>query len=202
MPNTIDAQRASISRRDLILLLLGTPAPGEADSTIGGITRLQKFLYLLEKEGGLSPSGDGFEFTAYKAGPYSARLYDDLEFLENLGLIEREVSDTATDGEAAEADFTFEDLIGPEPETEEETVRPTADIYGEYRFSLTPQGRARLNQIMASGQYTPVKKRIESVKRKYGRYSLNDLLYYVYTHYPEMTTESEIKEKVLSRKPR
>lgn len=191
-----------ISRRDLLLLLLGTPTPGDSGSGIGGITRLQKFLFLLEKEGGLRPSGDGFEFTAYKAGPYSPRVCDDLELLENLGLIARHLSDSATEEEAAEADFNFADLIGPEVETDEETVTPTADIYEEHRFSLTARGEARLTKLLASGEYQPIKKRVEDVKRKYGRYSLNDLLYYVYTHYPEMTTESEIKEKVLSRRPR
>lgn len=191
-----------ISRRDLLLLLLGTPTPGDSAAGIGGITRLQKFLFLLEKEGGLAPTGDGFEFTAYKAGPYSSRVYDDLELLENLGLITRQLSDSATEEEAAEADFTFADLIGPEAESEEEMVGPTADIYEEHRFSLTPKGEDRLKKLLASGDYRPIKKRVEDVKRKYSRYSLNDLLYYVYTHYPEMTTESEIKEKVLSRRPR
>ncbi len=42
---------------------------------------------------------------------------------------------------------------------------------------------------------------IRKIKRKYGNYSLSDLLYYVYTKYPEMTTESAIKDKVL-RRPR
>lgn len=199
--STSDATQA-ISRRDLVLLLLGTPTSGDSGQGVGGITRLQKLLFLLEKEGGLKPSGDGFEFAPYKAGPYSARLYDDLEFLENLGLISRRLSDSATELEAVEADFAFEDLINPEPESQEEMVRPTADVYEEHRFSLTAKGEARLQKLLATGQYTPLKKSIEAIKRKYGRYSLNDLLYYVYTNYPDMTTESEIKEKVLSRRPR
>jgi uncharacterized protein YwgA len=192
-----------ISRRDLLLLILGTPIPRTSDgSGLGGITRLQKFLFLLEREEGLKPSGEGFEFTPYKAGPYSSRLYDDLEFLENLGLISREIVDSATEGEAAEADFSFEDLITPEAESAEETVSPTADVYEEHRFSLTPKGEARLKKLLTSGQYRPIQKSVENVKRKYGRYSLNDLLYYVYKHYPDMTTESEIKDKVLSRRSR
>ena len=192
-----------ISRRDLLLLILGTPIPGTASPAgVGGITRLQKFLFLLEREEDLKPSGQGFEFTAYKAGPYSARLYDDLEFLENLGLISREITDSATEGEAAETDLSFEDLIAPETEPPEETVSPTADVYEEHRFSLTSKGEDRLKSLLATGRYVPVQKRVENVKRKYGRYSLNDLLYYVYKHYPDMTTESEIKDKVLSRRSR
>jgi uncharacterized protein YwgA len=192
-----------ISRRDLLLLLLGTPIPGTVDNAgVGGITRLQKFLFLLEREEDLRPSREGFEFTPYKAGPYSARLYDDLEFLENLGLISHEITDSATEGEAAETEFSFEDLITPETEPPEETVSPTADVYEEHRFSLTPKGEERLQNLLATGRYRPIQKSVENIKKKYGRYSLNDLLYYVYKHYPDMTTESEIKDKVLSRRSR
>jgi hypothetical protein len=47
------------------------------------------------------------------------------------------------------------------------------------------------------------KKTVETVRRiktKYGALSLQDLLHYVYTKYPAMTSESEIKDKVLRRK--
>ena len=55
---------SQISRRDLVLLLVGLDKDGDVDDTIGGITRLQKFLFLLEQECGLTPKGDGFEFQA------------------------------------------------------------------------------------------------------------------------------------------
>jgi uncharacterized protein YwgA len=95
-----------ISTRDLELLLLGVGAkPNRLTSGISGITRLQKFLYLLQEEGHVSPNGDGFEFEPYKAGPYSAKLYDDLEFLENLGLVQSDITAEATAPEAAEIDM-------------------------------------------------------------------------------------------------
>ena len=58
---------------------------------IGGITRLQKLLFLLWKEAGIQEVEAGFEFKPYKAGPYSRKLYDELELLENLNLIHGEV---------------------------------------------------------------------------------------------------------------
>jgi uncharacterized protein YwgA len=107
-----------ISRRDLELLVMGVGTdPTHLSTGISGITRFQKLLFLLEAEGAVTPSGDGFQFEPYKAGPYSSKLYDDLEFLENLGLIESEVTAEATTAEAAELDrLSFEELMGAESE--------------------------------------------------------------------------------------
>jgi len=60
---------------------------------INGITRLQKFLFLLENEDYLEKIEGGYKngFEAYKAGPYSSALYDDLEFLENLVLCQASI---------------------------------------------------------------------------------------------------------------
>ena len=190
---------AQVGRRDLLLLLLGSGSKSDVTEGLGGITRLQKYLYLLEMEEGVQPSGEGFEFTAYKAGPYSSRLYDDLEFLENLGLMSKKASAEATEEEASEVEFAFEDLIEPEHELEERD-KPEADAFEEYKYRLTPKGIAKIESLLKNGQYRPLADKIKRIKSKYGRYSLSDLLYYVYTHYPEMTTESEIKERVLRRR--
>ena len=183
-----------------MLLLLGVGPEGELAEGIGGITRLQKFLYLLEKETGLTPTDNGFDFAAYKAGPYSSKLYDDLEFLENLGFVETEVAAEATPAEAAEVDLlNFDDLMGDGAGDGLDTLAP--DAYEERRFRISEEGTNRIRNLLESGEYQPVIDGIRKIKRKYGNYSLSDLLYYVYTKYPEMTTESEIKDKVL-RRPR
>lgn len=211
---------STIGRRELILLLIGLEDPTRTQG-LGGITRIQKLLYLLESEEHIRPSGDGFNFEAYKAGPYSPRIYDDLEFLENLSYIRRAASDEsdedldsvtakglqvsaeASDPEKAEVDLTFEELMGPEdvmaPGPDE--ISPTADSYEESRFCLTERGRQKMEQLLANPEYKPFVDGIRKVKSRFAKYSLNDLLYYVYTRHPEMTTESEIKEKVLRRRP-
>ena len=89
-----------ISRRNLLLLLVGLDSD---PSGLGGITRLQKLLFLLEEEEHLKPTEGGYEFQAFKAGSYSPELYDDLEFLENLGLLKGEVTSEASEPEAEEA---------------------------------------------------------------------------------------------------
>lgn len=213
----------TIGPRDMLLLLVGLDAPSTSEG-LGGITRIQKLLYLLQSEENIRPSGEGFKFEAYKAGPYSPRIYDDLEVLENLGYIRRSTSDetkgaTASDdltaeelgGSAAEAsapekaevDLTFDQLMGPEdvmaPELDE--IAPTADSYEETRYLLTDKGKQRIEELLRDNKLKPFVNGIRRVKSRFSKYSLNDLLYYVYTRHPEMTTESEIKEKVLRRRP-
>jgi uncharacterized protein YwgA len=194
----------AIGTRDLLLLLVGGVGTKES-AGLGGITRLQKLLFLLEKEEGLKPAGNGFRFEPYKAGPYSSKLYDDLEFLENLGLLESEVTAEATEPEAAEVEkeefdidrFDFNELVAGEP-----PKRSDPDAYEERRFRLTAKGKQRLQNLLSNSEFKPVADSVRKIKSKYSSYSLNDLLYYVYTKYPEMTVESEIKDQVLGRRPR
>jgi hypothetical protein len=188
------------SCRDLLLLLVGLDTGSVG---IGGITRLQKLLFLLAEEEGLRPTDGGYEFEAYKAGPYSPKLYDDLEFLENLGLLHAEVTSEASAAEAEEVDrLSFDHLMGRDVERStdgEVDGIASADTYEERRFRLTDDGRQRIEHLLESGDFIPVVNKIRRIKSKYGKYSLNDLLYYVYTRYPEMTTESQIRDTVLRR---
>ena len=180
-------------RRDLLLLLLTVGREGKLSRGLGGITRLQKYLFLLENEEGLHPEGEGFDFTPYKAGPYSSKLYDDVEFLENLGLIKSDVVGEATDAEAEE--LTFEELI------EDSIPGPTApsDALEERRFALTEKGMKRVEGLLANEENAAAVEGIRRIKSRFGSHSLHDLLRYVYTKYPKMTVESEIRDQVLGR---
>ena len=193
----------SISEHSLTLILLGLDPDGNIGEGLGGITRIQKYLFLLEKEGNILPSGEGYEFKAYKAGPYSSKLYDDLEFLENLGFIESEITAASTDEEAVEIEeLSFDDLMGDgAEETDGESYDGfgASDAYEERRFILTEKGRSKVKELLAKKEYRPVVDAVRKIKSKFNTYSLSDLLYYVYTKYPEMTVESEIRDKVLKR---
>jgi uncharacterized phage-associated protein len=211
-----ETSMSTIGRRDLLLLLIGLDE-STAPEGLGGITRIQKLLYLLESEEHICPSGEGFKFEAYKAGPYSPRIYDDLELLENLDYIRRSVkggefevtskdvgaATEASDPEKAEVDLSFDQLMGPEDvlASSSEEISPTADSYEEARFCLTESGKRRMEELLADKKYQPFVDGIRKVKSRFSKYALNDLLYYVYTRHPSMTTESEIKEKVLRRRP-
>jgi len=188
----------SISKRNILLLMLGIGKDQtDIDNGINGITRLQKFLFLLENEDYIEKVDEGYQFEAYKAGPYSPTLYDDLEFLENLGLIKAETSGVATEEEEADMDFTFEELMDDEELTDDEIKTP--DVYDEKRFRITEDGAVKVKAILGKEEFAPVVDGIRKIKSKFGHYSLDDLLYYVYTKYPDMTTESEIKDHVLRK---
>lgn len=182
-----------IGRRELLLLMIGIDPEGRTCDGLSGTTRLQKLLFLLEREEKIKATPAGYEFEAYDAGPYSSQVYDDLQVLENLGFISSEVTAESTEEEEAEIDrISFDSLIVDSP--------PAADSYEERRFYLTPKGKERIESMLSSGDYAPLVDGIRRIKSNYGHFSLRDLLYHVYTTYPDMTTESKIREKVLSRR--
>lgn len=195
----------SISRRWIVMLLIGLSGDGELVGSLGGMTRLQKLLFLLEQEEKLRPTGEGFEFEAYKAGPYSNKLYDDLEMLENLGLLESDIQGESTESEAQALDeLGFEHLMGDDSVGLEEpsaSSAATADTHEERRFALTSTGINKIKELLTNSRYKPVIEGVRRVKSKYAHHSLQDLLHYVYTKYESggWTAESEIRDKVLKR---
>ena len=167
---------------------------------MSGITRLQKLLFLLGQEQEVRPE-DGFDFEPYKAGPYSPKLYDDLELLGNLGLIKSEAIAESTITETTDIRrVSFEDLMGGFDEMN--IGSPKADSFEERCFTLTDKGKARVDGLLENPEYSSKVDSIQHVKSKYSRYSLRDLLRYVYRKYPDMTTESEIINKVLGSRGR
>ncbi len=74
---------------DVLLVLLYAPGiSGKTSEPMCGITRLQKLLFLLWKEGRFYEDiPDLYNFKAYDFGPCMDDLYDDLEFAEDIGLI-------------------------------------------------------------------------------------------------------------------
>lgn len=191
-----------VSKQQLLLLLLGLDGSGVSMKGIGGITRLQKLLFLLWKEAGIEEVESGFEFKPYKAGPYSRKLYDELELLENLGFIQGEAQGEATDAEAAELEeLSFEDLMGDDGQTFGDVEATASDSFEERRFTLTQKGIDTVKAILAKQDSKPFADGIRKIKSKFANYSLQDLLYHVYTKYDDdgWTSESEIRDKVLRK---
>ena len=95
------------------MMLLAAPGVrGTEGEPIQGTTRLQKLLFLMEHEAKLKPTkGDDFDFTAWKFGPVSKELYDDLEKLENLGFLESEPVSEPSKTELDEYGLSFDDLL-------------------------------------------------------------------------------------------
>ncbi len=204
MTESIRDGQSQIGRRQLVLLTLALQADGSLGDELRGITRLQKFLFLLQQEYGVVLQGDhALAFKPYKAGPYSKKIYDDLELLENLGLIESTATGDATEAEhAALEDLTFGHLLGSDAESlssESAELAETSDSFDERRFRLTPAGKSRVEEILKNNATEPFAEGIRKVKSRFANHSLQDLLHYVYTKYDDWTGESEIREQVLAR---
>lgn len=175
-----------MTRTDILLELLAASGVRGAGTPIVGTTRLQKLLFLVEHEEGVQVTeGVDFDFTPYKFGPVSKEIYDDLTKLENLDYISSEPLAEPTSVERDEFGFSFEGLMGDEESTES---------FEEKRYKITNKGKEWLANRRLSG---PEVEKIRKVKGKFGSLSLSDLLHHVYTRYPDMTTASEIKERVL-----
>lgn len=77
------------NRHDLPLSLLAAIG----DSSIEGRTRLQKLLFLIQKQAESDNEVEfeqSYEFIAYDYGPFSKEIYDDIERLSRRGLIEED----------------------------------------------------------------------------------------------------------------
>jgi uncharacterized protein YwgA len=199
----------SYDRRDLIMGLIEA-----GNGVVPGITRLQKFLFLLEREYDLHPA-DSADFEAYLLGPYSRKLYDDLQYLENVGLLESDAL-VMPDQDVTEMDFGFlasksprstrtvsgEELVergrfyidAYEEAAEEGTSAAGGDLGPEQRYRLSEKGKKYLEGKLSGSDGAAVIRAGEDLKRRFR--SLDDLIRYVYTRYPEYTTESEIREKI------
>jgi len=188
------------SSKDLIMLLLYARGhKGERCEPIRGRTRLMKMVFLFDKEIRRNfnleraiPDEVMPEFIEFDYGPFSSQVFNDLEFLVELGFARVKL---AGDSEPLpEEAFEYKEYwqAGPGSDTEEE-----APGYEE-QFSLTKLGRDfvkdELSENLTEDQWTI----LDRFKARCTAASLRALLRYVYTKYPKWTTQSKIRDEVLS----
>jgi uncharacterized protein YwgA len=163
-----------LSKPELIALLLYVPGQtGKIGEEIRGKTRLMKLIFLLAKEAGLEEViAEKTAFKPYKYGPFDIEVYDALEALKSLGIVE-EKRLTETEVETAE---TFD-----------EEVYDTETIY-----KLTLSGIAKVKRI-ANEIPADLIRVISNYKTIYGNKPLVEILHYVYNKYPEYAKVSEAK---------
>lgn len=77
-----------LNKTELVLLVLGA-CNGEH---VTGITRLTKLVFLSEKEVLTGPDDmkERFRFVPDKFGPFTTEMYDQTEFLESVGMLEKD----------------------------------------------------------------------------------------------------------------
>jgi len=174
-----------ILKEDLVLLLLAAPVgkPGTGGD-VHGITRLEKLLYLAQKE--LEPLKDAaepFEFRPWKFGPFSQAVYDATDTLYNLDLISISTRDVASYPESSE----METLEG-----EVEDGRLEEPIL-EKVYRLTPRGEKVVAALKKTEVPPDLWDAICSLKRRFGKLSLTRLIHYVYHTYPDSAVETVLE---------
>jgi len=137
------------------------------------------------------------DFEAYNFGPFAKTVYADLEFLQSLGFIEvrRTDADTKSETESLEEDHWMEtEGADDKPDTDYDE-----DVMLPYRYSLTRTGEEFVREELLPNLVDEQLQALEEFKARCTSVSLNTLLKYVYTKYPESAKNSEIRNKVLGK---
>jgi uncharacterized protein len=199
-------------RRLALMLLLYSKGPsGQPNESIEGRTRLTKMLFLLDKEHEAFKRVAKLEFVPYAFGPYDAKLYDDLAFLENMGWLR---GSALSGADTAALDLSFQQFVhdkGPGEEAFAFLERPElyeADLSFDYlmtgvseavperyetrKYALSTKGedavKAAMRAFGDSSELSKVLAEIEGVKRQYNNIPLRDFLRYVFRKYPDSAT--------------
>lgn len=171
---------------DLVVLLLGSPSEfPELQGQIHGVTRLEKLIFLLDKEGDVGKwLQESPEFESHNFGPFSSKIYQAVESLVGYGLLEdSKVASTTT-----EDTWEAENVLGAE----------AVDRFAERRFRLTEKGR-RYYESLRSELPSGTVESLGKFKDRFGNIPLGKLVRYVYQNYEQFTDKSLIRKRILGR---
>ena len=180
-----------------------------------GTTRIQKLVFLVEQETKVKIA-DGFDFKAYLFGPASEKIYDDLNFLENLGYIEKsgqtgvmnELSidnienynsdmflSNRSSNDTLDDNDTYDNIAYREVENDQnKTVKIPIDSDDHISYRITDKG---LNYLKERDLLTSEEgKAVQNITKKYSSKSLLNILQYVYSNYPDFAVQSIIKDRI------
>ena len=165
---------------DVVLLLLFAPGTsGEACEPVRGITRLQKLLFLLWKEGGFREDIPKlYNFEAYDFGPCVDDLYDDLDFAEDIELISVQEVPSGNEFEGGDEDAF---LGGFGFKLVKRTTRRD--------FALTEAGEEAAKEVYDNLD-AERRGQLDRTKRRFNSMPFFDLLRYVYRKYPAFAKKS------------
>jgi uncharacterized protein len=180
------------SKAELLLSLLYSNDGSQNHAAIVGITRLEKLLFLLKHETKLlstKKNQDFFNFVPFRMGPWSQDVYDETDFLESLGLLDKKKA-----GETNPEDKSHDnELFGSIVLTNYQKNDFSSSNESAEKFELTDKGRNIARKIWERLSEDE-KKSIAHIKSRFNKMNLRQFLRYVYNKYPEYTTKSEIKE--------
>ncbi len=168
---------------DVVLSLLYAPGTSSVvGEPIRGITRLQKLLFLLWKEGAFYEDVptlyDFNSFEPYDFGPCMDDLYDDLDFADDIGLIGIEEVPSGNEFEGGDEDAFLTDFGF------KFVRKPTRKD-----FRLTEVGLEAAQDVYDRLD-TQRQEQISLIKRRFNSMPFFDLLRYVYRKYPAFAKKS------------
>ena len=167
---------------DLLIALLFAPGQsGKPGEPIDGITRLQKLLFLLEQGEGpkaVVEAAQEFLFEAYKMGPFSKNLYDDLEILNSIGLLSTSKLEYVISDDGDPSGFA--------------TGSPGSKVVESIRYRLSKRGMEAGKELFENLKKKEREALVE-FKSFFNSIPLRQLLIFVYQNYEDYTGESQIK---------
>ncbi len=176
----------------LLLLYLNNQEP------IKGAVRLTKMMFLFNKQISETLKGKGLEsdqlpnFIAYNYGPFSKDVYEQIELFTGIGFVS--VTDINTKEEMSGIDDVVETEFIDECYQGDSELK-TENNFWEYR--ITDVGKGFVEKELLADLTDEQKGILEAFKRKITEMPIKQLLYYVYTNYPDYTKKSLIKDEVL-----
>ncbi|MFW6170518.1 MAG: hypothetical protein ACODAD_08510, partial [Planctomycetota bacterium] len=168
----MNAEEIQLDREDVILLLMEANERLLRKPTLNGITRLEKLVFLLEKESSFEGVGSFFPFEPNKFGPFSKEVYEAVEFLEGCELVEVREKTYVSPYAASDEDKLLSEISDDD----------SGGLTTETRFALTENGRKvarKMREAVARKKQSDVEE-VDRIIRKYGTRPLNHLIRYVY----------------------
>lgn len=184
------------NKAELLLALLfagegNEKGKNQTPTSVTGITRLEKLIFLLKhQEGFLSNVApkDDYNFVPFRMGPWSNEVYDEVDFLESLGLLKKRETKGQESEDAVHNYELFNSLIVEKYQKNAVNTDENTEI-----FSLTDKGKEKAVDIW--NKLNPEERgKIVILKKKFNGMNLKQFLRYVYKKFPEYASESEIKE--------
>jgi len=185
-----------LDREDVVLLILEANERLLGKKWFSGITRLEKLLFLLDRETDFQGIGEFFRFEPHNFGPFSKEVYEAIEFLSSCDLIterDRSYSSYISGREEAKLLSEISDSEFPEDGLDEQVT--------EKQFALTDDGRKVAEMLRDSVER--VRKadiiQLDGIVKKYGTRPLQHLIRYVYRQHPDMIVKSIHPEAARAR---
>lgn len=168
---------------DAVVLLMGAKAGEFPKGEIKGVTRLEKLIFLLERETSsrdwMDEDGD---FEPYNFGPYSQKVYRAVDMLSAAGLIKDSGSPASDESDTWEKRNKIDDLV--------------PDAYTTRNFELTERGW-RYFEALKNELPPGALDELETFKKRFVSLPLRQLIRYVYQKYEGYTENSIIKDDIL-----